>query len=95
MQGYRHYNGIGVTKSCETALTYYKKVAKKVSAAASSYSGGNAVQRIRLYDELEQPGSNNGQIDEDLLQYYQFLADKGDTQAQVLHLFHPKLINKY
>ena len=61
-----------------------------MSAAASSYSGGNAVQRIRLYDELEQPGSNNGQIDEDLLQYYQFLADKGDTQAQVLLLFYQK-----
>ena len=45
--------------------------------------GGNAVQRIRLYDELEQPGGTGGQIDEDLLQYYQFLADKGDVQAQV------------
>ena len=47
------------------------------------HSGGSAVQRIRLYDELEQPGGNAGHIDEDLLQYYQFLADKGDTQAQV------------
>ena len=82
-QGYRHYSGIGVTKSCETALTYYKKVAKKVSDAASSYSSSNAVQRVCLYDELEQPGGTPGQIDEDLLQYYQFLADKGDTQAQV------------
>ncbi|XP_066910359.1 protein sel-1 homolog 1-like isoform X2 [Clytia hemisphaerica] len=83
MLGYRHYSGIGVQKSCETALTYYKKVAKKVSDAASLHSGGNAVQRIRLYDELEQPGGNAGHIDEDLLQYYQFLADKGDTQAQI------------
>ena len=38
--------------------------------------GGNAVQRVRLYDELEQPGGTSAQIDEDLLQYYQFLADK-------------------
>lgn len=76
-------------------------MAKKVSETASSYSGSSAVQRIRLYDELEQPGGNTGQIDEDLLQYYQFLADKGDTQAQVTtchfisFIFHDRrLINK-
>lgn len=27
MQGYRYYAGIGVEMKCETALTYYKKVA--------------------------------------------------------------------
>lgn len=58
-----------------------------VSAEAKSH-GGNAVQRIRLYDELEQPGGTPGQIDEDLLQYYQFLADKGDVQAQVCNINH-------
>ena len=49
----------------------------------TSSHGGVAVQRVRLYDELEQPGGVAGQIDEDLLQYYHFLADKGDLQAQV------------
>ncbi|XP_065660779.1 protein sel-1 homolog 1 isoform X2 [Hydra vulgaris] len=82
MLGYRSYMGIGVTKSCESALTYYKKVAESVSNNTSSH-GGIAVQRVRLYDELEQPGGVTGQIDEDLLQYYHFLADKGDLQAQV------------
>ena len=56
-----------------------------VSTETKSH-GGNAVQRIRLYDELEQPGGTPGQIDEDLLQYYQFLADKGDVQAQVCNI---------
>lgn len=41
------------------------------------------VQRIRLLDEQENPGSGSGLLDEDLIQYYQFLADKGDVQAQV------------
>ena len=48
-----------------------------------SLSGGAAVQRIRLLDEAENPGTSNGMLDEDLIQYYQFLADKGDVQAQV------------
>lgn len=82
MLGYRYFTGISVKQNCESALTYYKKVAKKVSDAAAT-SSGNAIQRVRLYDELEQPGGTTGQIDEDLLQYYQFLADKGDIQAQV------------
>ena len=40
------------------------------------------VQRVRLYDEIE-AGQTAGHIDDDLLQYYQFLANKGDLQAQV------------
>lgn len=41
------------------------------------------VQRIRLPDEVENPGMNSGMLEEDLIQYYQFLAEKGDVQAQV------------
>ena len=48
-----------------------------------SLTGGTVVQRIRLLDEAENPGAQNGLLDEDLIQYYQFLADKGDVQAQV------------
>lgn len=42
------------------------------------------VQRIRLFDEEEHPTQNNIMIDEDLVQYYQLLADRGDAQAQVI-----------
>lgn len=52
-------------------------------ASDASVTGGNVVQRIRLLDESESPGSAGGQLDDDLVQYYQFLADKGDVQAQV------------
>lgn len=46
-------------------------------------TGGTAVHRVRLLDEIESPGSAGGLLDDDLVQYYQFLADKGDVQAQV------------
>lgn len=48
-----------------------------------SLTGGSAVQRIRLLDEVENPGSSSSMLEEDLIQYYQFLAEKGDVQAQV------------
>jgi len=52
-------------------------------AADVSVTGGNMVHRVRLLDEAESPGSSGGLLDDDLVQYYQFLADKGDVQAQV------------
>ncbi|KAM7451339.1 Protein sel-1 1 [Porites harrisoni] len=79
--GYRYWAGIGVASFCESALTYYRKVANQV-AEDVSLTGGAAIQRIRLIDEEEQGGSS-AVLDEDLIQYYQFLADKGDVQAQV------------
>lgn len=47
-----------------------------------TFSGGQAVQRIRLLDELEN-GYTTGILDNDLIEYYQLLAEKGDIQAQV------------
>jgi SEL1 protein len=46
-------------------------------------ASGQLVQRIRLHDEDENPTQNNIMVDEDLVQYYQLLADRGDAQAQV------------
>ncbi|XP_043930555.1 protein sel-1 homolog 1 [Protopterus annectens] len=87
--GYRYWAGIGVSQSCESALTHYRLVANHV-ASDISLTGGSVVQRIRLADEVENPGMASGMLEEDLIQYYQFLAEKGDVQAQVglgqLHL---------
>lgn len=80
--GYRYWNGASVMQSCETALGYYRNAAKKVEEQVS-FSGGSIIQRIRLVDEVENPGTFTGVLDDDLIQYYQFLADKGDVQAQV------------
>ncbi|XP_053743590.1 protein sel-1 homolog 1 [Synchiropus splendidus] len=87
--GYRYWGGVGVPQSCESALTHYRLVANQV-ASDVSLTGGSAVQKIRLLEEVENPGSTSGMLEEDLIQYYQFLAEKGDVQAQVglgqLHL---------
>ncbi len=45
-------------------------------ASDVSLTGGSAVQRIRLLDEVENPGSSSGMLEDDLIQYYQFLAEK-------------------
>ncbi|XP_050809210.1 protein sel-1 homolog 1 isoform X2 [Gopherus flavomarginatus] len=88
-KGYRYWGGIGVLQSCESALTHYRLVANHV-ASDISLTGGTVVQRIRLADEVENTGMASGMLEEDLIQYYQFLAEKGDVQAQVglgqLHL---------
>ena len=78
--GYRYQAGISVHSQCETALAYYRKAAKRVVDDVT-FSGSVVISRIRLYDESEQ--TSNGVLDEDLIQYYQFLADKGDVQAQL------------
>lgn len=80
--GYRYWSGINLQQNCESALSFYKKVALKV-AGEVSLGGGAAVTRIRLAEEAEGGAAAQHLIDNDLLQYYKFLADKGDVQAQV------------
>lgn len=47
-------------------------------------SGGPAVHKVRLLEEAEAAGTaSTNAVNDDLVQYYKFLADKGDTTAQV------------
>lgn len=80
--GYRYWAGVSVPNSCEKALDFYRRVAAKV-AAEVTFSGGAAVHRIRLLDEVENSGLSSGILDNDLIEYYQLLAEKGDVQAQL------------
>lgn len=80
--GYRYWAGITVPSNCERSLSYFKRVATKV-ASQVTFSGGRAVHRVRLLDEVENTGTNSGLLDNDLIEYYQLMADKGDVQAQV------------
>ena len=83
--GYRYWSGMGVATSCEKALDYYRRVAQTV-AEEVSFSGGSTLQRIRLQDEIESGGYSSGIMDNDLIEYYQLLAEKGDVQAQVISI---------
>lgn len=38
VQGYRYWSGIGVERKCETALTYYRKVATTGTSQVTSNS---------------------------------------------------------
>ncbi|XP_045460134.1 protein sel-1 homolog 1 isoform X2 [Harmonia axyridis] len=81
IMGYKYWSGITVSPSCEKSLDFYRQVADKVSQGVT-FGGGAAIQRIRLLDELEN-GYSSGILDNDLIEYYQLLAEKGDIQAQV------------
>jgi SEL1 protein len=80
--GYRYWAGVTVANSCEKALDFYRKVATKV-ASEVTFSGGAAIHRVRLLDEVENSGLSSGVLDNDLIDYYELLANKGDIQAQV------------
>lgn len=80
--GYRYWSGINLHQNCESALTYYRKVAQKV-ASEVSLTGGSILVRTRLAEDQDGGSQSSQLMDDDLLQYYRFLADKGDVQAQV------------
>ena len=54
LQAYRFYAGIGVEMKCETALTYYRKVAsagKSCDVMAWSWCGGEVWDSIDMLQE--------------------------------------------
>ncbi len=63
-------------------IEFLSQIIDLVSSKMTSASR-QLVQRIRLYDEEEHPTQNNIMIDEDLIQYYQLLINRGDAKAQV------------
>uniref|UniRef100_A0A1I7YIG9 S5 DRBM domain-containing protein n=1 Tax=Steinernema glaseri TaxID=37863 RepID=A0A1I7YIG9_9BILA len=84
--GYRHMYGVNVPADCEKALEWYQKVASKV-ADKVRLTGGVATSRVRLPDEAEATANAVSSItslviDSNLLNYYKYLAEKGDVQVQ-------------
>lgn len=85
--GYWHYLGLGILQSWENALDYYGRAASSVERTFASpsgfpYSGQPALKR--LSNEYENSSrSSTHQLGNNLIQYYKFLADKGDVHAQV------------
>uniref|UniRef100_A0A8C3IGH6 SEL1L2 adaptor subunit of SYVN1 ubiquitin ligase n=1 Tax=Chrysemys picta bellii TaxID=8478 RepID=A0A8C3IGH6_CHRPI len=75
--GYRYWVGINVPRNCEAALTNYRKVAY--------FSKQSTLEKVRLMEKSENLSSNNDFLDWDVHQYYKFLAERGDTQIQVMY----------
>ena len=67
--------GIGVPQSCEGALVWYRRVADRVAEDVTL--GSPVITRVRLQDQFENPNFFSSLFDQDLIQYFQFIADKG------------------
>lgn len=93
---YRYWAGVSVEQSCEMALTYYSLAAARVAEHVSligSAAQAAGVQRVRLVDEFEtaglaavnvaSAGGGAATLDEELIEYHLFLAERGDVTAQV------------
>lgn len=78
--GYRHLYGYGVPKSCQTAAYYYQQAAQLVKA---EFEDGMTpmIEKIRLTDEAAKESKQN---QDDVMDYYQYSADKGSTSSQLI-----------
>jgi len=83
--GFRHSNGAGVPRSCQTAVMYYELAANKVAADLEANGAGPLNERERI--SLDVKGKNgrqsSGGENEDIVDYYRHAAEKGDVGAQV------------
>uniref|UniRef100_A0A8C0IMS8 SEL1L2 adaptor subunit of SYVN1 ubiquitin ligase n=1 Tax=Chelonoidis abingdonii TaxID=106734 RepID=A0A8C0IMS8_CHEAB len=82
--GYRYWVGINVPRNCEAALTNYRKVAFFIADKLEK-NEEMPVEKVRLMEKSENLSSNNDFLDWDVHQYYKFLAERGDTQIQVMY----------
>lgn len=86
--GYKHMFGLGVPKSCDTAFSYYNPAAEQVIQEEQQPEGSSRFERVRLADSKD--GVNSGREDEEIIEYYDYAASKGDTKAQLAmgHLYY-------
>jgi SEL1 protein len=81
--GYRHLYGRGVPKKCESAQMFYElaanSAADKMSSAAvpALHMSGERLSDSTNLKKLRKQGSD------EVVQYYHYSAEKGDTGAQV------------
>ncbi|KAI6652233.1 hypothetical protein LOD99_7250 [Oopsacas minuta] len=77
--GYRYQKGLGVTQSCPTSLVYYQRVGKKMLKQIG-LSGGPALYKFRLSDDDDE-SANVNTMNQDLVEFFQMLAHKGDISS--------------
>jgi len=52
-------------------------------AEGVTFTGGTAIHRARLLEEMENQNYNSGMVGNDMLDYYELLASNGDVQTLV------------
>jgi len=81
---YRYLHGVDTPKSCQKAVMYYNPVAEKVVAAAQKSGGrGLIIEKARLTDGPARASRRLLGDEDDIIQYYQYSADKGSVDAQL------------
>jgi len=83
--GNKYLHGLGVRKSCPNALYHYQFVAEKVATAAKTLTHSPYVSQSRILDEDEIKDDQSAEVllDDELLEYYSYLSNKGDVHSQV------------
>jgi len=79
--GFRHMHGLGVPKSCATAVLYYSEPAMSVAERSAVPGNVKRVERFRIDtgDSRKMAGRQ-----EEVVEYYKYSADLGDTAAQLV-----------
>ncbi|KAK9906721.1 hypothetical protein WJX75_006842 [Coccomyxa subellipsoidea] len=77
--GYRHMHGLGVPRSCQTAVLYYQPVAEQVVELARQPGSLPYVERMRLSAGASWRGHPTR---EQQVLHYQWFADLGSAEAQ-------------
>lgn len=87
--GYRHMYGVDVPKNCQAAVEYYLPAAEAVVREVQQFRPPPMMERHALASEGSKPRPSDQ--DEDVVDYYQYSAARGDASAQValgqLHYF--------
>jgi SEL1 protein len=79
--GYRHMYGINVPKNCQTAVEFYKPAVDAVVHDIQQFRPPPMMERYSLASEGSRPRPE--ELDEDVVDYYQYSAARGDPAAQV------------
>ncbi|KAG1672527.1 hypothetical protein FOA52_002836 [Chlamydomonas sp. UWO 241] len=74
----RHAHGIGVPQSCWTAAVYYQQVAEQVASLSTRANALPMIDRVKLAVQVHSKTDKQREV----LQFYQYSADKGNVDAQ-------------
>eukprot|EP00960_Hanusia_phi_P071185 767491-Hanusia_phi.AAC.5 len=80
--GYRHMHGVGVPKNCQTAVEYYLPAVEAVVRDVQQFRPPPMMERYPLAQDAGGK-SRAVDLDEDVVNYYQYSAARGDAAAQV------------